>query len=144
MEKIKQFMESDKGKNFFIVLTIILVGLGSFGLGRLSKKYSSSGIKIEYPALQANTISSSTLTTNNTNTVKEGLKKPYTSSYIAPSIPKPTDTVVDKNFLASNRGSRYYPIKCSAGKNIKIENRIYFATESEAINKGYTKSTSCK
>jgi hypothetical protein len=48
MEKIKHFIESEKGKDIFVVLIVILVGLGSFELGRLSKENSSSGLKIEY------------------------------------------------------------------------------------------------
>ena len=44
MEKIKQFIESDRGKDIFVVLIVILVGLGSFELGRLSKETDSSGI----------------------------------------------------------------------------------------------------
>ncbi len=47
MEKIKQFLESDKRKDILVVIIVILVGLGSFELGRLSKN-TSSGVKIEY------------------------------------------------------------------------------------------------
>ncbi len=43
MEKIKQFIQSEKGKDIFIVIIIILVGLGSFELGRLSNETSSKG-----------------------------------------------------------------------------------------------------
>ena len=46
MEKIKQFIESDKGKDILIVLIVILVGLASFELGRLSNEGSNQGIKI--------------------------------------------------------------------------------------------------
>ena len=50
MEKIKPIIknciESEKGKDILIVIIVILVGLGSFELGRLSKENSSSGVKI--------------------------------------------------------------------------------------------------
>ena len=36
MEKIKQFVASEKG-NILVIIIIILVGLASFELGRLSK-----------------------------------------------------------------------------------------------------------
>ncbi|MEK9181892.1 MAG: hypothetical protein AAB786_02615 [Patescibacteria group bacterium] len=49
MEKIKQFVASEKGKNILVIIIIILVGLASFELGRLSKGTKSSGVKIEYP-----------------------------------------------------------------------------------------------
>ncbi|MFZ2072804.1 MAG: hypothetical protein WA101_01970 [Minisyncoccia bacterium] len=48
MEKIKHFFESEQGKDILIVSIVILVGLGSFELGRLSKKNPSDGLKIEY------------------------------------------------------------------------------------------------
>ena len=35
--KIKEFLNSDKGKDLFIILIVILVAFGSFGLWRLSK-----------------------------------------------------------------------------------------------------------
>ena len=48
MEKIKQFIESEKGKDVMVILIVVLVGLASFELGRLSKESNSGGIKIEY------------------------------------------------------------------------------------------------
>ena len=53
--KIKLFIESEKGKDILVALIVIMVGLGSFELGRLSEENDSSGIKIlpagagEYP-----------------------------------------------------------------------------------------------
>jgi hypothetical protein len=35
MEKIKSFIEGDKGKDILTVLIVVLVGLGAFELGRL-------------------------------------------------------------------------------------------------------------
>jgi len=124
MEKIKEFVQSEKGKNILIVIIVILVGLSSFELGRLSKENSSSGVKIEYPnqsvilsenALQANTGVSSIISNSNS-----------------------------KTFFASNRGEKYYSIGCSGGKTIKQENRVYFATKEDAERAGYTLSSSCR
>jgi len=132
MEKIKQFIESEKGKDIMIVIIVILVGLASFGLGRLSKTTSSSGIKIlpavagEYPeqnkGQEANVIS------------------------IAENMSKPTFDInsINKNFFASKRGTKYYSIGCSGGKTIKQENRVYFTTREEAEGAGYELSSSCQ
>jgi len=118
MEKIKHFLESDNVKDILIVIIVILVGLGSFLLGRLSKQDESSGIKIEYSNQNlnqpANVVSTDISTTNST-----------------------------KNYFASNRGTKYYTIGCLAGKTIKPENRIYFDTGEEAEKAGYILSTSC-
>lgn len=50
MEKIKQFMISEMGKDILIVMIIVLVGLGSFQLGRLSKENSSDIERVESSA----------------------------------------------------------------------------------------------
>lgn len=129
MEKIKQFLEGDKGKDILTVLIVILVGLGAFLLGRLSKESDSSGIKIEYSGqtgiLEANAISSI-----------DFLEKVSTAQNSQNSS--------GKNFFASNRGSKYYSIGCSGGKNIKQENRVYFETREEAEKAGYELSSSCR
>lgn len=133
MEKIKLFLESDNGKDIMVVIIVILVGLGSFELGRLSKETDNGNIKIssiqeeedyklEYANQEANAVSS-VKSANTTN-----------------SIIKDNS---GKNFFASNRGSKYYSLGCSAGKTIKQENRIYFTTGEEAEQAGYTLSSSC-
>ncbi|OGI57277.1 hypothetical protein A3B85_02790 [Candidatus Nomurabacteria bacterium RIFCSPHIGHO2_02_FULL_37_13] len=120
MEKIKQFLESEKRKDILTVLIVILVGLGSFELGRLSKGNDGSGIKIEYSNQKANTVSS-----------------------IEPIQIRISKTNSAKSFFASNRGSKYYSLGCSGGQTIKQENRIYFATKEEAEKAGYALSASC-
>jgi len=46
MEKIKQFIVSEKGKDIIVVLIVILVGLASFQLGRLSKEAEGAGCEL--------------------------------------------------------------------------------------------------
>jgi len=141
MEKIKQFVESEQGKDILVVLIVILVGLGSFGLGRLSKESKNSGIKIEYgdqnltqeASVISATESSSFLPARNASQNDAGgpnTKKEQNSS--------------GKNFFASSRGSKYYSLGCSAGKSLKQENRIYFTTKEEAERAGYELSSSCR
>jgi len=131
MQKIKLFLESEKGKDILIILIVILVGLASFELGRLSKSDGSSGINIKYPnGEQANVISAKETDVSN------NLVKVDSSSSVSNSNSS-------KNFFASKRGHKYYSLGCTAGKTIKEENRIYFKTAEEAIAKGYTLSSSC-
>lgn len=133
MEKIKQFLDSEKGKDILIVIIVILVGLGSFELGRLSKEDSSTGIKIEYPDQESG---------QEASVVKAG-------SDAIPDVGilqgrSPTSGASDgKTFFASSRGKKYYTISCSAGKTIKQENRVYFSTGEEAQAAGYTLSNAC-
>ncbi len=126
---VKQFSESDKGKDILVIIIIILVGLASFGLGRLSKNDSNTGIKIKYNEQGANIINSLQSLSNE----KEEIKK------------LPLATNINQNkFFASNRGSKYYTLGCSGGKNIKQENRMYFATSEDAERAGYELSSMCK
>ena len=126
MEKIKQFIESEKGKDILVVIIVILVGLGSFELGRLSKENGSEGIKIEYGDQYQGTSQ-----TANAISAITGVGHPETNSS-------------GKTFFASSRGSKYYSTSCSAGKTIKQENRVWFTTGEEAERAGYTLSSSCE
>ena len=134
MEKIKplikHWIESDTGKDVLVIIIIILVGLGSFELGRLSKDNANSGIKIEYSDQEANILGS--IDQNSTDLSPN------------PDILQNSQKLILGNFFASKRGTKYYSLGCSAGKTIKQENRIYFATSTEAQNAGYELSSSCK
>lgn len=142
MEKIKQFTESKLGKDILHIFIIILVGFGSFGLGRLSKEVFKPGITVtEYnlanvgstleslskePIVKSNQSNISTIVTTS---------KPV----VTPTIPKTA-----KNYFGSNRGSKYYSIGCTGGKTLKEENKIWFATKDEAEKAGYELSSTCK
>lgn len=134
MEKIKQFVENDKGKDILVIIIIILIGLGSFGLGRLSKNSSNNGIKVEYEGQEeANVLGS-----------MEAKNGDLSDLSVNSNILQKSEKSTSGNFFASNRGSKYYSVSCSAGKTIKQENRVYFMTSSEAEKAGYELSSSCK
>ena len=130
MEKIKQFIESDKGKDILVVIIIILVGLGSFELGRLSKNSQNQGIKVVYGNQEAN--------------VTGAVNEVSSDTSLDPNIGNKSQKSTSGNFFASSRGSKYYSLSCSGGKTIKEENRIYFNTSEEAEKAGYELSSSCK
>ena len=129
MGKIKLFLESEKRKDILIVIIVILVGLASFELGRLSNNDVNSGIKIEHANQAANAISSMPQIAQNAS--NSGL------------LTQSQDLGSGKYF-ASKLGHRYYSAGCSAGKNIKQENRIYFSTTALAESAGYTLSSACQ
>ncbi len=64
---------------------------------------------------------------------------PETSA--TPSVMPTTDT---KSFVASKTGTKYYPAGCGGISRIKEENKVYFATEKDAQDKGYTRTDTCK
>ena len=129
MQKIKQFLESEKGKDIMTIAIVILVGISSFFLGRLSNQTTTSGLKIENIGLQASAIGA-----NRSNNEQISLN---------PSISDKTNKDSRGSYFASKKGKKYYPNGCSAGKTIKQENRIYFSTTTEAENAGFTLSGSC-
>jgi len=132
VEKIKHFIQSEKGKDILIIIIVILVGLSSFQLGRLSKENTSNnGIRIEYPLNDQNIPLETNLSQINSN-----------------NTPKTTQinqikTQATGNYFASKRGKKYYPVGCSAGNTIKQENKIYFSTSTDAEKAGYELSGSC-
>jgi len=142
MEKIKPFInnciESEKGKDFMIVLIVIFIGIGSFFLGRLSKVQNNDikDIKIEYPTNYQENTSASPIQAD-LSQIKANIGQNTTQTTIATAKQA-------GNYFASSRGKKYYTISCSAGKTIKQENRIYFATSTEAEKAGYSLSTSCQ
>ena len=123
---VKQFinqLKSEQGKDILTVILIILVGLGSFELGRLSETDGNVSLN----------------TTNDQNSDP--------NSNIQENDQVTTNSTPNKNekiFFASSRGKKYYTIDCSAGKTIKPENKIYFTTGEEAQKAGYTLSSSCQ
>ena len=126
MEKIKPIIRritnsvaSEQWKDILTVAIVIIVGLGSFGLGRLSTEPSN-------PSPQ--TVEADQVNTQGANVVS--------------SKQTPVNTT-GKNFFASSRGKKYYPLNCAAGKSIKTENRVYFVTASDAEKAGYSLSASC-
>jgi hypothetical protein len=129
MQKIKLFIESEKGKDIMIIIIVVLVGISSFYLGRLSHETSTNGVKIEYTSQEASAIGST-----KTNIEQISLN---------PSISEKINNNVRGSYFASKKGKKYYPIGCSAGKSIKKENRIYFNTANEAENAGFSLSRSC-
>lgn len=58
------------------------------------------------------------------------------------SVPPPSTAI--KSFVASVNGGKYYPAGCKTANRIKKENIIWFVSEREAREMGYTPSSQCK
>jgi hypothetical protein len=145
MQKIKQFADEtilgEKGRSTLVVLIVILVGFSAFEIGRLSRQNSTDGVKIQYPGeLSGQAVDQ---TANITSAAVSATALTAKTSSSIPAISKPA-TSGTQNFFASSRGSKYYPAGCSAGKSLKQENRVYFATRQEAEKAGYELSSSCR
>lgn len=114
--------------DLFLGLIIVLVALGAFGLGRLSKiEGSKTPIRIE----NAPAVSSQTFSTNSQSP----------NSQTASALDTTTQAT---SLVASKSGTKYYYSWCSGVQKIAAVNRIYFSSIDEAKAAGYTPSSTCK
>lgn len=117
-----------KRQDVFVISLIIVVGVTSFGLGRLS--------------LQDETITPSAViteafdTTDTENTVSGSATTEEGSSTIDPST--------EKAFVGSKNSDKYHFPWCPGALRIKEENKVWFSSREEAEALGYTPAGNCK
>lgn len=116
VQKIKSFLVFPP-TDMIIVAIIILVGVASFGLGRLS--VSS---KLKTPV-----------------TIIEGSQ---TASVVDSTLVSPQQG--EGNVVASKNGTKYHFPWCSGAQKITEQNLITFNSTEEAKSAGYTPAANCK
>lgn len=120
-------------QKFFLSLTIILVALLSFGIGRLSMAGDREPIRIEYdPELTSNPPSIQEQAGNQQQTTNTN----QTASAI--------NAIGNESVVVSKNGARYHYPHCAGAKQIKEENKIVFPTPAAAEAAGYTLAANCK
>ena len=131
------------GDDWISVGAIILVGVISFGFGRLSVIYDDqSDFKIVYPETQEASAILSTVgeEPKNTEIKSSAPKVPVVEIVQTPA----QDAPYTGGYVASKSGAKYHFPWCPGAKAIKEENKIFFATREEAEARGYTKAANCK
>ncbi len=140
-KKIKDFIHTDLGRDIYLSIIIVLTATASFGLGRLSK-ISHSGEGIVH-----------TQWTSKDDLLRDGGVAKLTATVINSGAGSPekqsgnqsgSESTKSGPIVASKNGAKYYLPLCGGIGRIKVENRIYFNTEDEAIAAGYQKSLTCK
>lgn len=107
-----------QNKDIFVVLLIILVGFGGFGLGRLSKTAElKEPIVIEEVGQEATVV----------NAQKQ----------------KQQVTTEQGKYVASKNGTKYYLPWCSGVDRISEANKIWFQTKEEAEARGLQPAANC-
>jgi hypothetical protein len=114
--------------DIFLVLALVLVAFGSFGLGRLSKiEGSKVPVMIEHaPETTAKTFSANAL---------EAMQG---------TVVSPPREVSSGQLVGSKSGNKYHYPWCSSASRIVEGNRRYFASKEEAERAGYTPAANCK
>lgn len=122
----------DLSKDIFVALIVVLVGLGSFALGRISALETAREGELRVIAENAEV---STL-----ESVAE-ISSASTSQHAvgAPSLPK-----VEGKYVGARSGKAYYLPWCGGVKQIREENKVWFATKEEAEARGYHPAANCK
>ena len=134
-EKLKSLLADD---TLYIAFLLILVGIGSFGLGRLSMSESRQKTMETAPNVQL--LASSSIITPKISTSSTDGSVNGAVVVTASETPRPA---VDGPYVASKSGSKYYLITCAGVKRIKDANKVFFTTKQEAVAAGYTPATGC-
>lgn len=118
-EKVKGWV-SENRTDLLTALIIFLIGMASFGLGRLSIVLpQKEPIRLEDIGFS-----------------QEQQEKQ------AADIPGPT-ALKNGTFVASKSGSVYYAIWCSGVSRIREENKVWFQTKEAAKAQGYRPAKNC-
>ena len=126
-EKFKGFLNNPE---YALTILIICVSLSSFWLGRISVQEKAENV----PKMQ-----SATVVTGGRNTES----KDSESAEIGVKEVK-SESPVEGGYVASKSGTKYHLPWCGSAKQIKEENKIWFATKEEAEKAGYTPASNCK
>lgn len=131
-EKVKEWV-GDYGRELIIALVIILVGLGSFGLGRLSSIL---------PQKEPITITKWGNPLEEGKGARESQNGAVKGASEAPGGAAP-DPITQGKYVASRKGTSYHFPWCPGAKQIKEENKIYFDTKEAAQKAGYRPAANC-
>ena len=122
-DKVK-FWISEKRSDLFVAAVIFLVGMGGFGLGRLSVLWQNKA-----PVEVAGS----------------DIARPFGSTTPAEQAILPQQKAISTTgrFVGSRGGSAYHYPWCPGALKIKEENKIWFQTKQEAVAKGYKPAGNC-
>lgn len=131
-QKLKSFILDDA---LFGAMVVILVGIGSFGLGRLSAQENTPSVN----SLQS---ASSITALHRSEDVT-----PSNALSVTPDTPVTASAELNATqaggVVASRSGTKYHLPTCAGAKQIKPENRIEFSSVAAARAAGYTPAANC-
>ena len=110
-QKLKSFLTTD---SVFYAVLLLLIGVVSFGLGRMSLTAEKTKFKA-------------------TNSITQLQSLPAASQAVA----------VRQMVVASRSGSKYHLPDCPGAKQMKNENKLEFSSTEAAEAAGYTPAANC-
>ena len=124
----------------FMVIVILLVAFTSFGIGRLS---TNTNEKTPILFSQKTPAPSWEQGVHDMETTKQPSPAPQKLSASAHGS-LPDSSLQTGSIVVSKNGTKYHFPWCSGAKRIKEENKIWFNSEQEAREAGYTPAANCK
>ena len=125
-DRIKAFLEDDA---IFYTLLLLLIGTTSFGLGRWSMAEN----------MPTEGVSSIQMVQN-----KASVRENVTSADESAAKSEGDSTALQGAYVASKKGTKYHSPWCPGAKQMKEDNKIWFATKAEAEAAGYSPAANCK
>jgi len=136
IEGSKGHFSAKNKKDLLIVGIIILVGTGSYGIGRLSSIESKrEPIRILY---------SETTTTTPPVSLPKAAPKTVTPNPNPASAVSAVKEIQPGMLVGAKTGTKYHFPWCSGAQRIKAENKVWFASVEDARSAGYTPAANCK
>jgi hypothetical protein len=126
-QKFKLLLADDA---VMFALVLVLVAVCSFGFGRLSvtdNRFSTNQLGPQVGLVSVANPPSIVASSSTTATTTPSL-----------SVAGP-----DSPYVGSKSGTKYHLITCPGAKQIKAENKIFFATVRDAAAAGYTPAANC-
>lgn len=127
-EKVKSYAEANKG-DLFTAALIFLIGLGSFGLGRLSVSWPE-----KTPIM---------ITVHDVAATLGGKLPADIATSAAGLAAKAKATSVAGRYVTSKSGTSYHFPWCPGAQLIKESNKVWFQTKEAAEAKGYKPASNC-
>ncbi len=137
IEKIKLYRDQ-----VFLIAAIMLIGLISFGLGRLSAKYQT--VELNIKSTLVNTAELNKIITDDSVKNKTAVKKEATLAPAEGSDPVLAATPPPAQKIVGNKQSKIYHYDdCPGALKMRAENKIYFVSVLEAKNAGFRPAGNC-
>lgn len=134
LDKIKPYQNS-----LFLIISVIMVGLIGFGLGRLSAKYQVVDLKINSNLVNATDLEKIVSTEKNIAAKKS---QPVTAAISATANVASGEVLTQK--IVGNKQSKIYHLEnCPGALKMKAENKIFFASIIDAQNAGFKPAGNC-
>ena len=137
-ELLLKFKRLGLRTDIVLILIIVVSTVLSFVLGRMSVQGSIS--KTPNTPTQTATVTAGADSLSEINNQSQ-IKNTQTNVQEQTVIPSVN---IQGAYVASKSGTKYHLPWCGSAKQIKEENKIWFATKEEAEKAGYTPSANCK